>query len=160
MIPLEIFMGGSRGEQAGVQTPPENHRNIGFLSNTGPDLLKYHKATKPALCWAIVGTPAKRHVNGDCWRADNDPRIVVLGPTLPSSTKRKLVKFSPPLTKLSGSAHCTITLWANILLSLFIGYTVNVLKFRTLNACLNGIDKQGRPRSSLESDQGFLCLLF
>ena len=28
--------------------PPENHKNIGFLSNTGPDPLENHKATKPA----------------------------------------------------------------------------------------------------------------
>ena len=26
----------------------KNHKNIGFLSNTGPDLMKNHKATKPA----------------------------------------------------------------------------------------------------------------
>ena len=26
----------------------ENHKAIGFLSNTGPDLLENHKATKPA----------------------------------------------------------------------------------------------------------------
>ena len=32
----------------GVQTPLKNHKKIGFLSNTGPDLLKNHKATKPA----------------------------------------------------------------------------------------------------------------
>ena len=33
----------------GVQDPPlKNHKNIGFLSNTGPDPLKNHKATKPA----------------------------------------------------------------------------------------------------------------
>ena len=30
--------------------PPflKNHKNIGFMSNTGPDPLKSHKATKPA----------------------------------------------------------------------------------------------------------------
>ena len=34
---------------AGVRTPPsENHQNIGFLSNTGPDPLKNCKAAKPA----------------------------------------------------------------------------------------------------------------
>ena len=33
---------GSRGGQ-GVQTPLENHKNIGFLSNTGPDPLKITK---------------------------------------------------------------------------------------------------------------------
>ena len=32
----------------GVRTPLENHKNIGFFSNTGPDPLKNHKATKPA----------------------------------------------------------------------------------------------------------------
>ena len=34
----------------GIRTPPpplKNHKNIGFLSNTGPDPLKNHKATKP-----------------------------------------------------------------------------------------------------------------
>ena len=35
------------GEQ-GVQTPLENHKNVGFFSNTGPDPLKNHKATKLA----------------------------------------------------------------------------------------------------------------
>ena len=29
------------------------------------------------------------------------------------------------------------------------GHTVNVLKFRTLVACQKGVDKQGRPSSSL-----------
>ena len=29
--------------------PLKNHKNIWFLSNTGPDPLKNHKATKPAL---------------------------------------------------------------------------------------------------------------
>ena len=28
--------------------PPENHKNIGFLSNTGPDHLTNDKAAKPA----------------------------------------------------------------------------------------------------------------
>ena len=32
----------------GVQTPLKNHKAIGFLSNSGLDLLKNHKATKPA----------------------------------------------------------------------------------------------------------------
>ena len=43
-------MSGSRegGGAGGPDPPPENHKNIGFLSNTGLDPLKYHKATKPA----------------------------------------------------------------------------------------------------------------
>ena len=47
-------MCGSRGGEGGgqvVRTPPplKNHRNIGFHSNSGPDPLKKHKATKSAL---------------------------------------------------------------------------------------------------------------
>ena len=41
-------MCGSRGGTGGPDPLLKNHRNIGFLSNTGPDLLKNHKATKPA----------------------------------------------------------------------------------------------------------------
>ena len=36
-----------RGGAGGPDPPLKNH-NIGFLSNTRPDLLKNHKATKPA----------------------------------------------------------------------------------------------------------------
>ena len=39
---------------------PENHKNIEFLSNTGPDHLKFSKTTKPAF---NVGS-AKRHFKG------------------------------------------------------------------------------------------------
>ena len=53
-----------RGGQ-GVLTPLENHKNIAFLSNIGPDPLKNHNATKAAfIFWAIIGPPAKRHLNG------------------------------------------------------------------------------------------------
>ena len=40
--------GGGGGGGQGVRTPLKNHKNIGFLSNTGPGPLKYHRATKPA----------------------------------------------------------------------------------------------------------------
>ena len=46
----------------GVRTPPENNKNIGFLSNTGLDPLKNHKTS--IQCWAIIGPSAKRHLNG------------------------------------------------------------------------------------------------
>ena len=56
-----------RGEQ-GVRDPPppppppplKNHKNIGFLINTGPDPLKNRKATKPAF---KVGTSSARQRN-------------------------------------------------------------------------------------------------
>ena len=35
------------GGGQGAWTPLKNHKNIGFLSNTCPDSLKNHKATKP-----------------------------------------------------------------------------------------------------------------
>ena len=55
-------MSGSRGGGGqGVRTPLKNHKNIGFLSNTGPDPLKNDKATKPAL---IVGPSLARQRNG------------------------------------------------------------------------------------------------
>ena len=41
---------GSRVSEGGPEPPPppKNHKNIGFHSNTGPEPLKKHKATKPA----------------------------------------------------------------------------------------------------------------
>ena len=35
--------GEDRGEDRGRDPPPENHKNIGFLSNIGPDPLKITK---------------------------------------------------------------------------------------------------------------------
>ena len=37
-----------RGGGSDPLLPLKNHKNIGLLSNTGPDPLKNHKATKPA----------------------------------------------------------------------------------------------------------------
>ena len=59
-------VGRSRGGWQEFRTPPpslKNHKNTGFLSNTGPDPLKIHKATKPAF---NVGppSPVKHHLNG------------------------------------------------------------------------------------------------
>ena len=39
---------GGGGGAGGENPPLKNHKNIGFLSNTSPDPLKNHKATKPA----------------------------------------------------------------------------------------------------------------
>ena len=57
------FMSGSRGGggEEGVRTPHEKSQNMGFLSNTGPDHLKNHKATKPAF---NVGSSSARQRNG------------------------------------------------------------------------------------------------
>ena len=84
----------------GSELPPlENYKNIGFLSNTCPDLEKSQSYHIRIQSWAITGTPAKRHLNGvslagRCWPAFS-------GIWLPP-TKRKV---GPPLKKLSGYAH-------------------------------------------------------
>ena len=45
------------GGTGGLDSPPplKNHKNIGFLSNTGPDPLKNHKATKPPSQHSMLG---------------------------------------------------------------------------------------------------------
>ena len=65
-------MCGSRGGDRGSgSSHSENHKNIGFLSNTGPDPLNNQKATKPAF---NVGPSS----------ANDGPLIVVFGSYLPS----------------------------------------------------------------------------
>ena len=65
----------------------KNHKNIGFLSNTGPDPLKNCKAAKPAY---NVGQSSARLRNAikmaSCWRADDGPFIVIFGSSFSSST--------------------------------------------------------------------------
>ena len=60
---LHMFMktcaepeGGDRGSGS----PLKNHKNIGFISDTGPDPLKNHKAAKPAF---NVGSSSARQRN-------------------------------------------------------------------------------------------------
>ena len=85
--------------------PPKNHKNIGFLCNSGPDPLKNHKATnlKPAF---NVRPSSARQPNAILmafrWLADDGPFIAVFGSSIPLSTRKKLViKFGPPLKKSS-----------------------------------------------------------
>ena len=59
-------------------------------------------------CWAIIDTPAKRHLVAFRWRADIGPLMAVFGSSLPLSTKKhnqQTVKVGPHLTKLSAFAH-------------------------------------------------------
>ena len=44
----------------GVRTPLKNHKNLVFLSNADPDLLKNHKSTEPAFS---VGSKSARQQN-------------------------------------------------------------------------------------------------
>ena len=62
-------MGGSKAE-TGDLDPLKNHKNIVFLSNTGPS---YQANVQ---FWAII---------------DDKPLIVVFGSDLPSSTHKKII---------------------------------------------------------------------
>ena len=58
---------GSRrgGGGQGFRYPPlQNHKNIGLLSNTGTDHDKSQSYQARIPSCAIIGTPAKRHLNG------------------------------------------------------------------------------------------------
>ena len=103
-----------------VRTPPlENHKNIGFLSNTGPDRLtqSYQASIQ---CWTIISPQRNAISIAFRWRADNGTflDIWIFGSSNPSTTKKKkkkkkkknVIKFGPPLTNLSGSAHVHIQL--------------------------------------------------
>ena len=57
---LGLIMPDPEGGGQGLRTPLENHKNIGVLSNIGPDPLKSHKATKPAF---NVGPSSARQRN-------------------------------------------------------------------------------------------------
>ena len=70
--------GGDRGQGSGP--PLKNHKNIGFSSNTGRDPLKNRCCQAIIQCWAIIGTPAKRHLMAFLWWADNGALIVILPP--------------------------------------------------------------------------------
>ena len=64
----------------------KNHKNIGFLSNTGSDPLKKHKATKP------VFHDRPSSIRQFRLRADDGPFIVVISGSSfrPSSAKKTL----------------------------------------------------------------------
>ena len=94
----------------GSGPPAEKSQNIGYSSNTGPDPLKIHKATKPAF---NVFLSNHRHVSVTPfkWCFAGGPMMALL---FPSSTKKKTVKVGPPLTKLSGSAHVYTDVLASV----------------------------------------------
>ena len=67
---------------ADPERPLKNQKNIGFLSITGSDPQKNHKATKPAF---NVGPSSARQQSAIymafCWWADDGPILVGLDPT-------------------------------------------------------------------------------
>ena len=75
---------GGGGGVAGVRTP-ENHRAIGFLSNTGPDPLRTSKLPGQN---SMFGQSSGHQRNAITmvlrWWVDDGPLIVVFGSSLPS----------------------------------------------------------------------------
>ena len=90
------------GGVGGVRNPPlENHKNIGFLSNTKlpsqHSIMLGHQrhASETSFKWRIAGGSA-----------DDGPLIVVFGSFLPHQTEKKNgIKVGTPQTKLSRSVH-------------------------------------------------------
>ena len=89
----------------GTGPPLKIHKTIGFLSNTGLDPLKNHKATKPA--FHVRPTSAFR------WRADGGTLVFwYLDPSSPhqlKNHKKKQRQSWAPLWQNSGSAHDLLT---------------------------------------------------
>ena len=106
------------GGRKGVQTPPplKNHRNIGFLRNTGLDPLKSQRYLASIQCLASTarqqnGPPAKRHFNGVSLVGRWLPiysGIWILYPRITKKTTKSVIKSGTTLTKLSGSARARI----------------------------------------------------
>ena len=68
--------------------PPKNHKNIGFLSNSGPDPLKNHKATEPAFNFGLSSARQRNAIQMVFrWRADDGPLIVIFGSPTPHQKK-------------------------------------------------------------------------
>ena len=97
LLYITITCADPEGRQ-GVQTPLKNHKNIVFSSNTVLDPLKNRSYQASIQCWAIIGMPGKRHLMAFRWHADDGPLKVVLGSSLPSSTKKN--KNKKTLSKL------------------------------------------------------------
>ena len=99
--------GGGGGEEGNGPPPPQkkkkkNHKNLGFLCNTGPDPLKNHQATKPAF---NVGQSSAHQRNSIkmvfSWLADDGPIIAVFVSSIPLSTKKKCYQIWTRLKKFS-----------------------------------------------------------
>ena len=87
-------MRGSRGGGGGggqeVRTPLKNHKNIGFLCDTGPDPLKI---TKLPSQYSMLGHHRHASQTPFKWRFAGKP---MMAPLIHSSTKKNVVKVGPP----------------------------------------------------------------
>ena len=81
-----------RGDR-GPDPPPhlKNHKNIEFLSNTGPDPLKFSKlpSQHSTLGRHRHASETPRHSKAFRWRADDGPLFVLFGSSHPYKKKKK-----------------------------------------------------------------------
>ena len=98
---------GSRGPDL---LPPENHKNIEYLSNTGPDPLKFSKLPSQHSTLGHHRHPSETPFK---WRFAGGPMMArfcdiwILSPLKKRKRKKRCqsCRVGSPLTKLSGSAH-------------------------------------------------------
>ena len=94
-----------RGEGTGDPDPPpwkNTKYRVSYQYRSGsPNKSQSYKAS--IQCWAIVGPPAKRHLNGVSLAGRRWPLILIFGSSLPLSTKKKRRQSWTPFDKLSGS---------------------------------------------------------
>ena len=74
---------GYRG--SGPNTPEKSQKYRISWQNSWTGSLEIRKSTKQASIqrWAIMDTPAKRHLKAFRWRADDGPLLVIFGSSLP-----------------------------------------------------------------------------
>ena len=98
------IMDGYRGGDRGSVPPLVNHKNIGFLSSTGPDPLKNHKATNPAFNVRHAReTPLQwLSLAGRWWPANSG--ILILPPLIIKKREKKRYQIWTP----SDKTICTI----------------------------------------------------
>ena len=106
----------------GLRAPAlKNHKNIGFLCNTGPDPLKNHKATNPAF---NVEPPSACQGNAISmalhWQADDGPIKAISGSSIPPSAKKKGYQIRTPSDKTFwiSKCHCYHSFRSDIMFSL------------------------------------------
>ena len=93
-------MCGSRGGTDGPDPPPpEKSQKYRFSYQYWPGSPEKHKATKQAFnVWPTSARQRNANSMAFRWRVDEGPLIMVLGFSLPSTTKKKnVVKNGPPL---------------------------------------------------------------
>ena len=107
--PIHAWIQGGWDRWSRHPSPLKNHKTIGSLSKTDPDLLKNHKASKSTFkFWAIIGLPAKPHLRGILLGADNGPLFVLFGTSLSSQKRPKILcQSSTPSGKTFWIRSCS-----------------------------------------------------